>query len=189
MFAAALALAATITIGALAYYFVTQPGEEIEGEPGNGAGYDPKHKLGTGSDDFWTIYPAGHASGGQQVPFPSWVQKESASKVLLVLTHSEGCAPCVQQQNDIRAIMGDPSFQAAVNYLDLLSGGTDARAQDCFNILDPEGMQNSIPLTIIVAKDSSGNYFWHSWEGMTGKANLEGWLRDAMHYRTSGVGA
>lgn len=189
LIAVALALVATIALAAAAYYFMSPPGEEEENGPANGGGYTPKHKLGTGPEDFWTVYPAGHASSGQQVPFPSWVQEESASKVLLVLAHSEGCAPCVQQQNDIRAIMGDLSFQAAVNYIDLLSGGTDARAQDCFSILDPEGKQNYIPLTVIVAKDPSGKYVWHSWEGVTGKANLEGWLRDAMHFRTNGVGA
>ena len=186
----ALALvAAVVAIAALAYYFTSQPGEDNGGEPGTGDGYKPKHRLGTGPEDFWTVYPAGHASAGATVPFPSWVQDESSARVLLVLAHSEGCAPCVQQQKDIQAIMGDPAFQTAVNYIDLLSTGSDSRAQDCFSLLDPEGMQNYIPLTIIVAKDPSGKYVWHSWEGVTGKANLEGWLKDAMYYRINGVGA
>ena len=182
-------VAAVVAIGALAYYFTSRPGEENGGEPGTGDGYTPKHRLGAGPENFWTVYPAGHASAAATVPFPSWVQQESSARVLLVLDHSEGCNPCVQQQKDIQAIMGDPAFQATVNYIDLLSGGTDSRAQDCFDILDPEGKENYIPLTIIVAKDPSGKYVWHSWEGVTGKANLEGWLRDAMYYQNNGVGA
>ncbi|MGQ9583079.1 MAG: hypothetical protein ACUVV6_06145 [Thermoplasmatota archaeon] len=186
----ALALVAMVAVvGALAYYFISQSSEENGDEPGGGGGYRPKHRLGAGPDDFWTVYPAGHVSAGRTVPFPSWVQQESASKVLLVLAHTEGCAPCLQQQKDVRAVMSDATFAASVNYLDLLADGSDARAQDCFSLLDPEGMQNYIPLTVIVARDPYGAYFWHSWEGVTGKANLEGWLRDAMYYQTSGVGA
>lgn len=184
----ALAVVAVI-VTALAYYFTSQPGEEEEGEPGAGNGYRPKHRLGAGPDDFWTVYPAGHISAGGTVPFPSWVQQESASKVLLILAHSENCAPCIMQQEDVRAVMRDAIFAASVNYLDLLADGSDVRAQDCFNLLDPEGKQNYIPLTVIVARDPYGTYFWHSWEGVTGKANLEGWLDDAIHYRTVGVGA
>jgi len=185
MVAAALTITAIIIV--VVAYFITRPIGE-EGDTGIGV-QETVHNPGSGSEDFWTVYPSGHASEGKTVPFPSWVQGESASKVLLVLTHSEGCSPCVQQQGDIRAIMGDPAFQTTVNYIDLLSGGTDQRAQDCFDILDPEGKENYIPLTTIVARDSSGKYVWHSWEGVTGKANLEGWLKDAMYYRINGVGA
>ena len=185
MVVAALAILAIIFV--VAAYFITRPTGE-EGDTGIGV-QETVHKPGSGSEDLWTVYPSGHASAGKTVAFPSWVQEESASKVLLVLTHSEGCAPCVQQQGDIRAIMGDPAFQTTVNYIDLLSGGTDQRAQDCFDNLDPEGKENYIPLTIIIARDSSGKYVWHSWEGVTGKANLECWLRDAMYYRNNGVGA
>ena len=183
----AVALAIVVIIIIVAAYILTRPTGE-EGDMGD-AGQRTVHRLGSGPEDFWTVYPADHVSAGESVPFPSWVQDESSSRVLLVLTHSEGCAPCVQQQADIKAIMGDPAFQTAVNYIDLLSGGTDSRAQDCFDILDPEGKQNYIPLTTIVAKDPSGKYVWHSWEGVTGKANLEGWLRDAIYYRNNGVGA
>jgi len=183
--AAALVIAVIIII--VAAFFITRPTEEV-GDMGDG-GQKTVHKLGSGPEDIWTVYPADHVSAGESVPFPLWVQDESSSRVLLVLTHSEGCAPCVQQQKDIQAIMGDLAFQTAVNYIDLLSGGSDSRAQDCFDILDPEGKQNYIPMTIIVAKDPSGKYVWHSWEGVTGKANLEGWLRDAMYYCINGVGA
>ena len=107
MVAAALAITAIILV--VAAYFITRPTRE-ESDAGNGV-KETVHELGSDSEDFWTVYPSGHASEGKTVPFPPWVQDESASKVLLVLTHSEGCAPCVQQQGDIRAIMGDPAFQ------------------------------------------------------------------------------
>ncbi|MEM4729945.1 MAG: hypothetical protein QXH42_09350 [Thermoplasmata archaeon] len=179
----AIALVAAAVAGAVALYALSGPGEER----GSGGRYTPKHKSGTGPEHFWTVYPSGHVQAGNSVPFPSWVREESASKVLLILVHSEGCAPCIQQQEDVRALMGDGSLSASVSYIDLLADGSDARAQDCFRVFDPDGMQNYIPLTVVVARDPAGTYFWHSWEGVTGRANLEGWLRDAMHYRAAGL--
>ncbi|MEM3043328.1 MAG: hypothetical protein QXD84_07275 [Thermoplasmata archaeon] len=183
----AIALVVTVVAGALALYALSRQGEEERGT-GRGEGYAPRHRPGSGPEDFWTVYPSGHVSAGKPVPFPSWVQEGSASKVLLILVHSEGCAPCIQQQADVAAVMRDATFAASVSYVDLLADGSDQRAQDCFRLFDPEGAQNYIPLTVIVAMDPAGTYFWHSWEGVTGRANLEGWLRDAMHYKTEGLG-
>jgi hypothetical protein len=125
---------------------------------------------------------------GGSVPIPAWAKDEAAFGVLLILVHSEGCAPCVQQGADIAGIMNDTRFSSTIRSLDMLSTGSDKRAQDCFNILDPEGSTNYIPLTIIIVRTPQGEYLWHSWEGVTGRANLEGWLADALHYRTAGVG-
>jgi hypothetical protein len=150
--------------------------------------YKPSHPTGNGLENYWTVYPSSHVLAGGSVPIPAWAKDEAASRVLLILVHSEGCAPCIQQGADIARIMNDTRFSSTVNSLDMLSTGTDQRAQDCFNILDPEGSANYIPLTIVMVRTPDGAYLWHSWEGVTGKANLEGWLSDALHYQTAGVG-
>lgn len=155
----------------------------------DGPAYKPIHATGDGEDNYWTAYPSSHRLAGGSVPIPAWAKDEAASGVLLILVHSEGCAPCIQQGADIAKIMNDTRFSPTVKSLDLLSTGTDKRAQDCFSILDPEGSTNYIPLTIIIVRTPQGEYLWHSWEGVTGRANLEGWLKDAMHYRIYGVGA
>ena len=178
------AIVATLLL-IVAGYYVLAP---RVGAPDSGDGYNPLHAPGKGAEDYWTVYPKMHAKVGQPVPFTSWMKQEASAKALLILVHSEGCAPCIQQGKDIEEIMKDTIFMTSVNSLDLLSGGSDTRADDCFQVFDPDGSQYLIPLTIILVKDPSGKYLWHSWEGVTGKENLEGWLRDAMYYRNAGVG-
>jgi hypothetical protein len=175
----------TVMLLVVACYYFLVPREGIQ-DPGDG--YDPLHAPGKDAEDYWIVYPQMHVNRGQPVQFTSWMKQEASAKVLLILVHSEGCAPCIQQGQDIREIMNNTVFMTAVNSLDLLSGGTDTRADDCFQVFDPDGSQYLIPLTIILVKDPSGKYLWHSWEGVTGKENLEGWLRDAMYYRNAGVG-
>jgi len=64
--AAALAIGMTIIIAAA--YIITRPTGE-EGDIGDG-GQRTVHKLGSGAEDFWTVYPAGHVSAGESVPYP-----------------------------------------------------------------------------------------------------------------------
>lgn len=146
------------------------------------APYTPTHGIGSGPSDFWTVYPSGHVSAGASVAFPSWVTNYVSSKVLLILDHSEGCYPCIQQGDDIKTIMSNSKYSGRVTYLDLLSGSGDPKASECFDVFDPDGKNHYIPLTIIVTKNPSGGYLWHSWEGVTGKSNLETWLNDAIYY-------
>ena len=176
-------IAVVIIVSAyLIFYLVPEDGSEDLPD------YKPIHATGNGADNYWTVYPSSHRLAGGSVPIPAWAKDEAAPRVLLILVHSEGCAPCIQQGADIAMIMNDTRFSPAVTSLDMLSTGTDPRAQDCFNILDPEGSTNYIPLTIIIVRTPEGGYLWHSWEGVTGRINLEGWLTDAIHYRTFGVG-
>jgi hypothetical protein len=150
-------------------------------------GYNPVHAVGGSDEQYWTRYPSDHVSAGNPVSFPSWVDGYVGSKVLLILVHSQSCAPCIQQGEDMAAIMGEGKYQSSLTYLDLSSDGDDPRASDCFSVLDPEGEKNYIPLTIIIAKNPDGGYVWHSWEGVTGKDNLKTWLDDAIYYQSGGT--
>lgn len=154
----------------------------IDGDGGSGS-VSTTHAIGSGDADYWTVNPTGHAMAGQFVAHPSWVGAECTDRVLLILDHSEGCMPCVQQTADIKSIMTEQAYSQGVEYVDLLSTGTDPRAQECFAVYDPDGTEHYIPLTIIVVKHKDGRYLWHSWEGVTGKDNLKTWLDDAMTYR------
>jgi len=161
------------------WYKHSGPGQE-------GDDYSPVHQPGVGVDDFWTDYPNDHILSGQPVPFPAWVSENASSRVLLVMVHSD-CQPCIMHQKDILQILDDPAYNSSTNYIDLSADLSDSHVNDSFNILDPEGRSHNIPLTIIVVRTPNGNHLWHSFEGVTGKANLMVWLKDAIHYRNNGV--
>lgn len=162
-------------------------GDDPSDDDTTDGGYEPVHAVGGSDEDYWTRYPAKHANAGNAVSFPAWVDGYVGSKVLVILVHSQSCAPCIQQGEDMAAIMGESKYQSGLTYLDLSSDGTDPKASDCFSVLDPEGEQNYIPLTIIIAKNPDGGYVWHSWEGVTGKDNLKTWLDDAIYYQSGGT--
>jgi len=149
-------------------------------------GFGTIHGIGSSDEDFWTKYPAGHENAGESVSYPTWIREENSSKVLLILVHSKTCSPCKTQSADINDILDDPIYASNVTYLDLLASGSDDRARQSFSAFDPNGKENYIPLTVIVVKHRDGGYLWHSWEGVTGKANLESWLDDALKYRGGG---
>lgn len=152
----------------------------------DGKDYSPVHRPGVGTDDFWTHYPKDHVSAGQSVPIPAWVSENASSRVLLVMVHSD-CQPCIKHQKDIRQILEDPVYNISTKYIDMLADPSEPHVNDCFNILDPEGRSHNIPLTIIVVRTPDGDYIWHSFEGVTGKANLMVWLKDAIYYMNNGV--
>ena len=152
----------------------------------DGDDYSPVHRPGVGADNFWTSYPNDHVLAGQPVPFPTWVSENASSRVLLVMVHSD-CQPCIKHQKDIRQILEDPAYNTSTKYIDLLADPSEPHVNDCFNILDPEGHSHNIPLTIIVVRTPDGDYLWHSFEGVTGKANLMVWLKDAIYYWNNGV--
>jgi len=145
--------------------------------------YEPAHRVGTLKNDWWTAYPDIHPAPGSPVDHPSWVGDALDDGPLIILDHSEGCAPCVAQTRDIEAVMRE--YQGQITYLDILAGGSDQRASDAFDAYDPNGDPPYIPLTVIVTRVRDGDGtrdVWHLTEGATGQDWIEGYVRDAIYY-------
>jgi len=143
-----------------------------------------KRTVGFGSENFWVTYPTSHPQAGGSVNHPSWVGTALDSKIVLILDHSVGCAPCVQMTAICNAVY--PSYSSVMTYFDLTSGTTEPQASEAFATYDPTGGVNYIPLTIILTKvkDLAGNVAigWHSWEGVVDQLTLESWISDASSY-------
>jgi hypothetical protein len=174
-------IVATVLSASVLYYIWSMQNSSDQND------YKPTHRPGIGTEDFWTTYPNDHVLSGQTVPFPTWVSENTSSRVLLVMVHSE-CGPCLQHQKNIQQILADPTYNTSVSYIDILIDASNPRTSDYFDIFDPEGHTHNIPLTIIVLRTPDGKYIWHSFEGVTGKANLEVWLKDSIYYMHTGVG-
>ncbi len=146
---------------------------------------DERRGTGTGSNDFWVTYPSAHPLAGQPVAHPSWVLDALDQRVVMILDHSEGCYPCVQQTAICKKVYDAHSGQIA--FFDLLSGQDEPRASEAFAAYDPTGGVHYIPLTIVLTKvkDAGGKTVigWHSWEGVIDEQNLDSWISDAIsHY-------
>ena len=142
-----------------------------------------RREIGTGAGDFWTVYPAGHPLSGQTVTHPDWVIAALNQNVVLILDHSEGCYPCIQQAGICESVHATyPELQ----YFDLLSGTDEPSASQAFAAYDPNGGVHYVPLTIVVTKaqDESGDpvIAWHSWEGVVDLTTLTSWVQDAKSY-------
>lgn len=145
--------------------------------------YEPAHNVGTLKNDWWTAYPDINPASGSPVDHPAWVEDALDDGPLIILDHSEGCAPCVAQTRDIEAVMRN--YQGHIAYLDILADGSDQRAYDAFDAYDPNGDPSYIPLTVIVTRVRDGGgtkVVWHSTEGATGQDWIEGYVRDAIFY-------
>ncbi len=139
--------------------------------------------IGTGTEEFWTVYPQGHTSAGQAVSHPDWVVAALEEGVVLVFDHSEGCYPCVQQSEICGSVSAShPELQ----YFDLLAGTDEPSSSQAFAAYDPNGGVHYVPLTIVVTKaeDGLGNeiVIWHSWEGVVDAVTLTSWIQDAQSY-------
>lgn len=174
-------------LAVIAYAMSIAPSEEEEQLPPPPSNwldsYKPEHKVGALKNDWWTAYPDINPAPGSPVDHPSWVEDILDDGPLIILDHSEGCAPCVAQTRDIEAVM--KNFQGQITYLDILADGSDQRAYDAFDTYDPNGDPQYIPLTVIVSrvKDGDGTrIIWHSNEGATGQDWIEGYVRDAIYY-------
>ena len=139
-----------------------------------------RRDIGTGAGDFWTVYPDAHPSSGEDVAHPDWVISSLEQGVVLILDHSEGCYPCIQQTQICESVYAShPELQ----YFDLLSGTDEPSASQAFAAYDPNGGVHYVPLTIVVTKaqDDLGNTVvaWHSWEGVVDLVTLTSWIQDA----------
>jgi hypothetical protein len=142
-----------------------------------------RRDIGTGADDFWTVYPAAHPSAGQTVTNPDWVIAALGQGIALIFDHSEGCYPCIQQTEICESVdASNPELQ----YFDLLAGTDEPSSSQAFAAYDPNGGVHYVPLTIVVTKavDGIGNEViaWHSWEGVVDLVTLASWIQDAQSF-------
>ncbi|HDS58762.1 MAG TPA: thioredoxin family protein [Thermoplasmatales archaeon] len=141
------------------------------------------HSVGTGSNDFWTVYPAQHPKSGQSVSHPPWVKNKLKDGPLIILAHSTNCQPCIVQQADLEAVL--PGYQNQIEYVDILTDGSDDRAWDVYNMYYPQGGQWYIPLTVVISQASvqgETEVIWHSRVSTTGKAWLRTYIENAIAY-------
>ena len=143
-----------------------------------------RRDIGTGDNEFWATYPDQHILPGSLVVHPAWVSSDVQSNIVLILTHSEGCAPCVTQTAICESIYA--TYSPNIIFHDLLSGTDEPEASDTFAAYDPTGETNYIPLTILLAQRPDGTIIWHSWEGVVEEPILSDWIDDALSYQNDG---
>lgn len=146
--------------------------------------YTAKYLKGSGDDNWWINYPDQHPDSGSKVNHPEWVIDSLENKSVVILVHSDRCDPCIQQQKDMEEVLEE--YGEEVEYYDIMSDGSDDRANDSFESYDPNNEQNYIPLTVMVSliKDEDGDIkiLWHSAEGATGKEWISDYMKDGIYY-------
>ncbi|UCE80799.1 MAG: Ig-like domain-containing protein [Methanobacteriota archaeon] len=143
-----------------------------------------RRDVGTGAEDFWIGYPPTHPSSGETVQHPDYVLSALDSDVVMILDHSEGCAPCIQQGTICQSVS---AANPDITYFDLSSGTDEPEASQAFAAYDPNGGVHYVPLTIVVTRVQSpagGTAVgWHAWEGVIDLDSLQSWILDAKsHY-------
>jgi len=150
-----------------------------------------EYSVGSGPDDWWTVYPDQHPNAGSEVDHPQWILDTLEEKPVLVLDHSAGkCKACVDQESYVDAVLED--YGDDVTYENLISGGSDQKAGELFDIYDPNGGKPFIPLTIVLTlvQDSDGNVVvgWHSMEDAAGGEEMvRSHVEDAIDYHEENV--
>jgi len=176
-----------------------QPEEPDEGaEPDDGAdptpdgddgspwyeSYEPKRSQGSGDNDWWITYPTQHPRSGLAVDHPDWIVEELGEKPVVILLHSQGCIPCIEQGEDMNAVLDD--YGDEVSYHDMMAVPDDNDTMEIFGTYDANDAQNYIPLTILVTlmEYGGGNVgvAWHSTEGATGEDWIRSYMKDAIYY-------
>ena len=151
-----------------------------------------EHTVGSESDDWWIVYPDQHPEAGSEVDHPEWLLNELEETPVLILDHSdETCQDCIDQEGYINAVLEE--YRDNVAYENLIGGIGDDRADELFNVYDPNGGINYVPLTIILTlvRDSDENVVvgWHSVEGADGGEELvRSYVEDAIDYHEENVG-
>lgn len=139
------------------------------------------YSVGTGSDDWWTTYPAQSSAAGENVSNPSWVLDALESKPVLIYVH-KSCDYCVPQTNAVQNITDEYGGQMKIFEID--AEGNDARAEEALQAYDPNGGIMYVPLTVVLtlAPDSDGNVVpvWHSTDVVTGDAWIKKYVEDSI---------
>lgn len=147
--------------------------------------YSPVHSLGSGSDDFWIVYPDYHANSSESVNHLSWVNESLKEGCVLFVVHKTGCESC-QPQAD-RAIELADNFKNIIVFYDLdmtLGGSIEEKAYESY-LYDPDGPPGIIALTgIFTLFNNNGTIekVWHSWERDVNYNVMEDWLKDGIYY-------
>jgi hypothetical protein len=149
--------------------------------------YTPVHSVGSGDDDFWTVYPDIHPNGGQPITHLSWVLDSLKENSVVFVVHRTGCVSCQPQADRIIAL-GEKYVDYVVTYdLDTTLGGdAEQKAYEAY-LYDPDDGQGYIALTgIFTLVNDNGEivYGWHSWEGDVADAEMETWIKDCIYYYT-----
>jgi hypothetical protein len=183
-----------IILGAGIYFLIAENdddgGSDIE-VPDEGwiTNYSPQERRGSSDEDWWTSQPNQNPSSGIIPEHPSWVIDKLRKGPVLILTHSEGCMPCITQQEDIAKLL--KVYGKEIQFVDLLSG-SDQEASQTFDLYDPNGSPNYIPLSIVITLIEDGNgdvrVAWHSAEGATGSQWLTKYVKDAIYYHDKNIG-
>lgn len=149
-----------------------------------------ERSVGTGPDDWWTAYPDQHPNAGSEVDHPRWVLDTLRDKPLLILDHSTNCKACIDQENAADAVMED--YGGDIAYENLITNAGDFRAEELFEVYDPDGGKQYIPLTIVLTlvEGSDGKVVvgWHSVEDATSVEWLRSLVRDAIELHGENVG-
>ncbi|MFO7990933.1 MAG: thioredoxin family protein [Thermoplasmata archaeon] len=145
--------------------------------------YEPRYDVGSGQDDWWINYPEINPEAGSSVEHLQWVLNDLKNKPVVIFAHSEGCAPCVQQQEDIEPVLDE--YGSEVVYYNLMADGSDPKANEAYESYDPNGPPPYIPLTVMVTleeHDGQVQVVWHSNEGATGQDWIRDYMKDAIYY-------
>ncbi len=152
-------------------------------------GSGENNKVGTGSDDWWTAYPAQSSAAKSEVEHPQWVLDALENKPVVIYVH-KGCGYCRPQTEAMAEVVSKYGNQ--FTYYDISAGGSDSKAEEAVRAYDPNGGVSYVPLTAIVtlAPDSKGKtqVIWHSTEEVTGKAWIEEYVQDALIYHNESSG-
>jgi len=149
--------------------------------------YSPAHTLGSGDDDWWTVYPDQNENSGSDVEHPSWVEDALEEKPVLILVHSNDCRPCLIQIPRINNAV--ESYGLNLSYFDVLAEGSGfQKALDVLYIYNPAGgdEQQYVPTTIFVTliKNSDGEVeiAWHSQTDAMSDDEINSYVEDAIYY-------
>jgi thiol-disulfide isomerase/thioredoxin len=147
--------------------------------------YTPVHGIGTGSDDFWIIYPPGNPSSGQSVNHLNWVNNSLKKGSVLFVVHKTGCPYCKEQADRVIAFADKYTEQIEFYDLDIpLGGDIEQMANDAY-LYDPDGPPGYIALTGVftyVEDNGEIKIGWHSWELDVEDSVMESWIKDAIYY-------
>lgn len=150
--------------------------------------YTPVRSLGTGANDFWIDHPINGT-----ISHPQWVKESLEDGCVVFVVHRHTCTWCDPQAQRVIAL-AEKYKDANVVFYDLdidLGGDIMMKGYDAL-IYDPDGPPHYIALTgifTLIEKDGKVEYGWHAWEGDMTEAEIESWMKDAMHYHHRNKGS